>query len=113
MDSRPSCQPADHDDPEMLNIRKSDIFMVFISGCCLVLVFFAGHAVHENKAAALPRQRSMSLVSDLSLTDPCLFTEARYTRHPSQADRHSPFQDHPMSLEHFPAGALLTPPGAK
>lgn len=45
------------------------------------------------------------------LTDPALFTEARYARHASQADRHAAFQDHPMALEHFPAGSLMPPPG--
>ncbi|MCK7500019.1 MAG: hypothetical protein MZW92_64010 [Comamonadaceae bacterium] len=44
------------------------------------------------------------------LTDLCLFTEARYTRHPSQADLHSAFQDHPLALEHFPTGSLIVPP---
>jgi len=46
----------------------------------------------------------------LKLTDLALFTEARYTRHRSLADLHSAFQDHPMSLEHFPSGSLLPPP---
>jgi hypothetical protein len=27
----------------------------------------------------------------------------------SQADRHTPFQDYPLSLEHFPSGAILLP----
>jgi hypothetical protein len=49
-------------------------------------------------------------VKDLELTDLCLFTVARYIRHLSQADRFSAFQDHPGSLEHFPAGALAGPP---
>ncbi len=51
-----------------------------------------------------------ALVRQLQLTDLCLFTEARYTRHPSQADLHSAFQDHPLALEHFPSGSLLLPP---
>ncbi len=50
------------------------------------------------------------LVARLRLTDLALFTEARYTRHPSQADLHSAFQDHPLALEHFPTGSLLAPP---
>jgi hypothetical protein len=50
------------------------------------------------------------LVRNLQLTDLCLFTEARYARHLSQADLHSPFQDYPMSAEHFPAGSLTQPP---
>ena len=46
----------------------------------------------------------------LQITDPCLFTEARYTRHLSLADLHTPFQEHPISLEHFPSGSLALPP---
>jgi hypothetical protein len=53
-----------------------------------------------------------ALAARLGLTDLALFTEARYTRHPSQADLHSAFQDHPLALEHFPTGSLLPPPAA-
>ncbi len=49
-------------------------------------------------------------VSELQLTDLCLFTEARYTRHPTQADLHTPFQDHPLSFDHFPSASLIGPP---
>ena len=41
---------------------------------------------------------------------PALFNEARYARHAGEADRHAAFQDHPMALEHFPAGSLMPPP---
>lgn len=51
-----------------------------------------------------------ALVERLGLTDLALFTEARYTRHPTQADLQSAFQDHPVALEHFPTGSLLPPP---
>lgn len=67
-------------------------------------------------AAWLSRQRAAdvgemsALAARLGLTDLALFTEARYTRHPSQADLHSAFQDHPLALEHFPSGSLITPP---
>jgi hypothetical protein len=53
---------------------------------------------------------NQELVKSLRLTDLCLFTEARYTRHPAMADHHAAFQDHPMALEHFPSGSLVTPP---
>jgi len=56
------------------------------------------------------RHEAVRLVRDLGLADLCLFTEARYTRHPSQADYHSAFQDHPLSLEHFPSGSIIGPP---
>jgi hypothetical protein len=26
------------------------------------------------------------------------------------ADRHAAFQDHPMGLDHFPSGSIVTPP---
>jgi hypothetical protein len=50
------------------------------------------------------------MVREYDLTDLALFTEARYTRHVTQADLHSAFQDHPMSFEHFPSGSLYLPP---
>lgn len=56
------------------------------------------------------RQSGLILAKRLQLTDPALFTEARYTRHLSLADRHAAFQDHPMALEHFPAGSMVPPP---
>ena len=55
-------------------------------------------------------QAAIATVRRLGLTDLALFTEARYTRHPSQADLHSAFQDHPVALEHFPTGSPLPPP---
>lgn len=55
-------------------------------------------------------QERREMVRVLALTDLCLFTEARYTRHPSLADLHTPFQDHPLALEHFPSGALMALP---
>jgi hypothetical protein len=50
------------------------------------------------------------MVELLAITDLCLFTDARYMRHPSMADLHTAFQDHPTSLEHFPSGSFSLPP---
>lgn len=62
-------------------------------------------------AAHQPRlDANRALVAQLGLTDLALFTEARYTRHPSQADLHSALQDHPGAFDHFPSGSLLAPP---
>lgn len=77
----------------------------------LIFVFllaFGGTLLHTLFAAS-PHMPTRSLVRDLGLTDLALVTEARYTRHPSLADRHAPFQDHPMALEHFPSGAVFAP----
>jgi hypothetical protein len=61
--------------------------------------------------ADLPMLQQMGLiVRNLEITDLCLATEAWYTRHLSLADWHTPFQDHPLALEHFPTGSLLGPP---
>ncbi|MEI7431614.1 MAG: hypothetical protein WCL27_14260 [Betaproteobacteria bacterium] len=73
-----------------------------------LLLFFDRHRLLERHAAHSSSARAVARANQL--TDPALFTEARYTRHPSQADRHAAFQDHPMALEHFPAGSLMPPP---
>ncbi|MDP2878437.1 MAG: hypothetical protein Q8N74_02780 [Sulfuricella sp.] len=73
-----------------------------------MLTFADAASQRTSRSAALAA--NARLVERLGLTDLCLFTEARYTRHPSQADLHSAFQDHPIGLEHFPSGSLLPPP---
>jgi len=67
-------------------------------------------AARLRAAAGEDEAERTRLVARLRLTDLALFTEARYTRHPSQADLHSAFQDHPLALEHFPTGSMLAPP---
>lgn len=59
-----------------------------------------------------PRKESVLsiVVSELHLTDPCISTEARYTRHPSVTDLLVPFMDHPGAIEHFPSGSFWAPP---
>ena len=49
------------------------------------------------------------LVKALGITDLSLCSEARYTRHPSQADLFSPFQDFPAAFGHFPTGSIIPP----
>jgi hypothetical protein len=81
----------------------------------VLLVLLLGTLVHARHAATRTEsaaRESRTLVARLGLTDLALFTEARYTRHPTQADLHSAFQDHPGALEHFPSGSLLGPPRA-
>ncbi len=76
---------------------------VAFAACCVDAARLRAAAVNDGNGMA-------ALVARLRLTDLALFTEARYTRHPSQADLHSPFQDHPLALEHFPTGSLISPP---
>ena len=52
-------------------------------------------------------------VAGLGLTDLCVATEARYTRHPAVSDPMAPFMDHPGALEHFPTGSFWAAPPIK
>lgn len=91
-------------------MRNSTKYLLFISVSLLAIALIAVHARHGESLAQEPRKYRRQLVEDLRLTDLCLFTEARYTRHLSMADGHAAFQDHPVALEHFPSGALTSPP---
>ena len=71
----------------------------------LALTFL--HAALSSRKAGPAIAERARLVAALDLTDLALFTEARYTRHPTQADLHSAFQDYPLALEHFPTGSLV------
>jgi len=91
-------------------MRKSGSFLLLIAllfGLFLISLLDTAGAVPEAEERLM---HTRALVTALGLTDPALFTEARYTRHLSQADLHSAFQDHPMALEHFPSGSLILPP---
>jgi hypothetical protein len=91
-------------------MRRSDIFLLCmaISLVLFGLLFVDAHFRRQENMPLIAGRAAM--VGNLQLTDLCLFTEARYARHLSQADLHSPFQDYPMSAEHFPAGSLTRPP---
>ena len=93
-----------------LAVRKSTAFFLFTLGSAILLALLLLDGRYRPGEAAAMREASRVMVEKLQLTDLCLFTEARYTRHPSMADLHSAFQDHPLALEHFPSGSLTTPP---
>ncbi len=87
-------------------MRKSSVFLsvLLLGGCLFLLIMIFSRFQSRADLPAIERLRAE--VDTLRLTDLCLFTEARYTRNPSQADLSSAFQDHPFSLEHFPAGSF-------
>ncbi|BCB97036.1 hypothetical protein JZK55_19580 [Dissulfurispira thermophila] len=92
-------------------MRRSDIFFAFIAINLILLIAFFSHSFFKQIKSDFTVQRA--IVRSLGLTDLCLFTEARYTRHLSMADLNTPFQDYPLSFEHFPSGALIKPPSRK
>ncbi len=89
-------------------LRPSNIALPALGILLLALALSLADAAWRSQT--VDRAADRALVQELGLGDLALFTEARYTRHPTQADRHAPFQDHPAALEHFPTGSLLPPP---
>lgn len=80
-------------------------FLLFTAAVLTVFLSLPLHARYrQNHPGGELKQLSI-----LQVTDLCLATEARYTRHPAMADRHAPFQEHPLALEHFPSGSLILP----
>ena len=94
-----------------MSMRASTLYLAATSALVCGVAGLALHAFIMVGGAGSQLARKSALVRRLSLTDLCLFTEANYTRPPSMTDLATPFQDSPMSLEHFPSGALLQPPG--
>lgn len=92
-------------------MSRSRLFLVWVVvGLAVVaaLVLWANDEGRRWRHEDLPRLQT--LIARLGLSDLALWTEARYTRHPSQADLFSAFQDSPGAPEHFPAGSILSPP---
>lgn len=91
-------------------MRRSDAvgIVLAVQVACLVLLGVCSSFQRESAVSRIALEAA--LVRDYGLTDLCLFSEARYTRHPSQADFNAAFQDHPASLDLFPSGSLIAPP---
>ncbi len=88
---------------------KAFLAVTAIQVIALACLFAWSAGVARTRAEEeIPQKQE--LVQRLELTDMAIWTEARYTRHPSQADFFAPFQDGPSSLEHFPAGSVVSAP---
>ncbi|MCP3669445.1 MAG: hypothetical protein GY814_03210 [Gammaproteobacteria bacterium] len=90
-------------------LRKSDSFLFYLLACLFLFGLTVFDSLRVQGLSTAHLQQRAQMVKELALTDLALFTEARYTRHLSQSDLHSAFQDHPMALEHFPSGSLYLP----
>lgn len=88
--------------------QRGFLAMIVLLVAVLGTLLWHGQALeHDHAQRELPALRRLS--ASLSLTDLALWSEARYTRHPSQADLFTPFQDFPGAMEHFPAGSIIGP----
>jgi hypothetical protein len=90
--------------------RRSTIYLGALGAGILLFALVFVHASRTVTADGPFIKERARLVGEFGLTDLCLFTDARYTRNPAVADGVTPFQDHPMSLEHFPSGSIIGPP---
>jgi len=80
----------------ILVIMASDLVMIFL--------------MHSQlKTVAKEHDDIAIVVASLGLTDLCISTEARYTRHPALTDYVVPFMDYPGEMEHFPTGSFWIP----
>jgi hypothetical protein len=94
-------------------MKRANLFLGFVALSLVLVSLMFLHAFLEKRAAQRSLREREEMVRRLGLTDLCLFTEASYTRHLSQADRHAPFQDYPGSPDYFPSGSIFTPPYKK
>jgi hypothetical protein len=85
--------------------RPSSSALLGIVICVAGMTAMFAHAAFNRS----PNQYagSISLIQELGLTDLAIFTETRYTRHPSQADLHSAFQNHPLAFDVYPSGSII------
>lgn len=94
-------------------MRPAHLLLILLFTLCLVdggLYFYVRH-VHARQKSA--KDMIAIVTSGLGLTDLCIATEARYTRHPALSDRVAPFMNHPGAIEHFPTGSFWRPPPLK
>lgn len=92
-------------------MRESNVFGLFVLFCLLGLAALALHSASAVSGFNAGVPDLDDITSSLKLTDISFSNDARYTRSPSQADIFSAFQDHPGSIEHFPSGSVIAPPG--
>ncbi|NCO84027.1 MAG: hypothetical protein COW90_05550 [Nitrospirae bacterium CG22_combo_CG10-13_8_21_14_all_44_11] len=91
-------------------MRKSTAFFIFITANLAVMAALYIHSLTAVSKHPVFKKEIKEIAEKLRLTDLVLSTDARYTRHPSQADLFSAFQDFPGSIEHFPTGSVIPPP---
>lgn len=96
-----------------MSARKSDVFLGGLAAALGVSVLLYIHSCLAAGDRASALEIRAALVKQYDLTDLCLFTDASYARNPVLTDFITPFQDHPMSLEHFPSGSILSPPARR
>jgi len=85
------------------------IFITLLSVLFLVIVIFI--FIGQNNLNSPENTKThTAIASRFLLTDLCLSTESRHTRHLSRPELIAPFQDAPGYIDHFPSSTFI---GAK
>lgn len=88
-------------------ILKMYIFVTVMLMVIFTVFVFYSHTVVSNDQR-LPEQAK--IVRLLHITDMCVTTESRHTRHIALPEPAAPFQDIPGFLDHFPTSTFFWPP---
>ena len=91
-------------------MRPSHILLIILLVLFFVDISLFIHSQRLKKELKSDEEIQKIAVAGLGLTDLCVATEARYTRHPAVSDPMAPFMDHPGALEHFPTGSFWAAP---
>lgn len=92
-------------------MRPAQIFFFIILFLIALDTALYSHVSFQQKIMQRDTTRLNDIVTaGLGLTDLCLATEARYTRHPAVSDPIAPFMDYPGAMEHFPTGSFWAAP---
>jgi len=85
----------------MLNRKKTAIFF----SAQILLAFIL--TVFILQPSKWDQSSRIEIAQKLLLTDLCLTTESRHTRHLSSADFLAPFQDFPGGPDHYPSSLFI------
>ena len=94
-------------------MRPSQILLIILLVFFFIDTSLFIHSRRLEKELQADEEIQKIVVAGLGLTDLCVATEARYTRHPAVSDPMAPFMDHPGALEHFPTGSFWAVPPNK
>lgn len=96
--------------PNMSTKRPVHYLVLLLITLCLIDASLYFFSMHRREQLGNNAHLFDVVTSALGLTDLCVSTEARYTRHPAVSDPVVPFMDHPGAVEHFPTGSFWVPP---
>jgi hypothetical protein len=92
-------------------MQKNNLVAILLGiwlGLIVVIVFWLSPL--QSSTYQQNWQAKNALVKRFLLTDYCLSTESRHTRHISMPEWIAPFQDLPGFYEHFPSSSFFVPP---